>query len=59
MEVITSPGEYINVLKQLGTVWKMGTDLEVSDWRRATQEILKIPGQRQFKFGQKKRKDAG
>lgn len=55
MEVITSPEDYINVLKQHGTVWKLGTDVAVSDWRGATQDVLKPPGQWHFKFNPSKR----
>ncbi|CAG9834657.1 unnamed protein product [Diabrotica balteata] len=54
IEIIIKPEEYVNILKDHGTVWNIN-NLEINDWKSATLEIIKPPGQWHFKFNPSKR----
>lgn len=54
IEIIIKPEEYEDVLKGHGSLWKVN-DFEVQDWKGATLEVMKPPGQWHFKFNPSKR----
>lgn len=54
-EVISNPQEYIEILRDHGTVFNLGDEIPVLDWRKEATSNLKSPGNWHFKFNQTKR----
>lgn len=55
MEIILEPEEYLNIFSRYETVLKVGTDVEIQDWRNETSNFIKPPGQWHFAFSKMKR----
>lgn len=53
--VVIHPDEYVNLIKKFATVYRVGTDVQVKDWKNETQKVLKQPGYWHFKFQPSKR----
>lgn len=54
-EIIVNPDEYYNIFREYTTVYHLSQDeVEVSDWKSATQGVFKAPGQWHFRFQQTK-----
>ncbi|GBP80749.1 hypothetical protein EVAR_89326_1 [Eumeta japonica] len=54
MEVITSPSEYVDLIREHSTVTKL-EDIEVLDWKTAVHDVVKTTAQLHFKISQCKR----
>lgn len=55
-EVIVRPEEYYEIIKNYGTVLHLGkNNVDLLDWKQATQEVFKPPGQCHFQFKNSKR----
>lgn len=56
IEAIIRPEEYITgVFSHHATVYRLGVDCEVADWKAAVQDVLKPPSKWHFQFSQCKR----
>lgn len=49
------PEEYVNILNKFATVFKIGNEVKIQDWRSESQKVLKQPGYWHFKFQPSKR----
>lgn len=55
-EIITNPEEYLEIFKQHGTVFKLGSeDVPAQDWKSASLKNIKPPGQWHFQFNMSKK----
>lgn len=52
---ITNPGQYRDILQKWGTVYKLGVDVPILDWKTEVQKVMKQPAQWHFKFQMSKR----
>lgn len=55
IETITKPETYVDVFKKHGTVFKLGSDCTIFDWKKVAHETLKKPGAWHFQFASSKR----
>lgn len=53
--VVINPNEYIAMVKKFATVYRVGFEVPVNDWRSETQKVFKQPGYWHFKFQPSKR----
>lgn len=49
-EVISGPQQYLDIISQFSTVNKLDTDIEVLDWKTASQAVFKPVGSWHFQF---------
>ncbi|CAH1986965.1 unnamed protein product [Acanthoscelides obtectus] len=54
-ETIVSPDEFRNIFKDRGTVFILGKDVKVYDWKKDSQNSIKPPAQWHFRFNMSKR----
>lgn len=54
-DVIPNPKSYIEFFKQRGTVLNLGTEIEVLDWKTASNEVLKSTSGMHFSIKESKR----
>lgn len=52
---ITSPEQYVEIIRNWGSVYKLGVDVPVKDWKSKVQVIMKPPSQWHFKLQVSKR----
>lgn len=55
METIVTVTEYENIFADHGTVFKLGSDVDVKDWKQASKLAIKPPGQWHASFSASKR----
>lgn len=55
LETIVHPDEYFTIFKESASVIRLGTDIEVHDWKEATTRNVKKPADWHFKFSACKR----
>lgn len=56
-EVMTSPNDYYEIFTRHGTVYYLGIDIKVYDWKRSASEVLKTTSNTYAHFNKKNRKD--
>lgn len=55
LEVITSPDGYYEIFNNHGTVYYLGLDVKVYDWKKSTAEVLKTTSNMHFSIKKSKR----
>lgn len=55
MEVLTKPSQYVDIVSKSGSVFHLGEDCEVHDWKEAVSEHLTSTASWNFPFRQAKR----
>lgn len=55
IENILNPNQYLDIISQHGSVFKLGTDCEVADWKEAAKKVIKSTSTLHFKISECKR----
>ncbi|CAH1997175.1 unnamed protein product [Acanthoscelides obtectus] len=55
MPVIVEISDYDDLIRKHSTIWKIGIDWDVFDWRTQAKQVIKLPSSWHFEFNKAKR----